>query len=419
MYDWLIPIFIWFSTTGTTDWSPKDRNDYKMQVAVSGSFEANSNAINAEMLRFFMAGRYIDSSMKDRSLKRMKENNRLGMDITAEVSFFHKPDSGFGKNWSYGITLGQRILFGGEFSRDAYKMGFYGNAPYAGQTLNLSGLNASYLNYQYLSLGFIKEFKAPKWHKALGFGLTYANANQFLSIKAPRAEIFTEATGQYLDLDASYEIKQNDASKNKFFYPNGFGVGASLEFTMSDKKRHSFYLRANNIGFMRFNSFSSYRSLDTSLTFNGVVVDNALKVNGEYVNNVLDSLARDFGGNTGSSGAYIMMPGSVSVGYTYGIIPYKLHLTASANYTFYPGYFPQFSIRLSGIPDPFVSVAGTLSYGGWGGFNGGVDLGFHLGDGWHFTLGTHSIQGIIGERVSSGLSGRAGVIKRFGKTKNK
>ena len=419
MYDWLIPIFIWFSATGTTDWNPQDRNDYKMQLALSGSFEANSNAVNAEMLRFFMAGRYIDSSMKNRSLDRMKKNNRLGMDISAEISFFHKPDSGFGKNWSYGITFGQRFLFGGAFSKDAYKLGLYGNAPYAGQTLDVSGLKAGYLNYQYLSLGFIKEFRGEKWHKALGFGATYANANQYFSLTIPRGELYTEPTGQYLNLNAAYQMSQSDASKNNYFYPNGFGVGASLEFTISDRKRHAFFARATNIGFMRFNSFSAHRSLDTSLTFNGVIIDNPLKVNGEFLNNTLDSLARGFGGNVGSKHRYMMMPGTVSLGYTYSIIPYKLHVTAMANYTFFPGYFPQFSLRLSGIPDPFVSVAGTFSYGGWGGFNGGIDLGFHFGDGWHFTLGTQTIQGIIAEKATSGLSGRVGLIKRFGKTKNK
>lgn len=419
MYDWLIPIFFWFSTAGTTDWSPRDRQDYRMQLALNGSFETNSNAVNAEMIRFFLAGRYIDSSMKDRSLKRMKDNNRLGMDINAEISFFAKPDSGFGKNWSYGITFGQRLLFGGKFSKDAYKLGFYGNAPFAGQTLNAGGLNAAYLNYQYLSLGFVKEFKGQKWHKALGFGATYANANQFFSLKADRASLFTEETGQYLDADVNYEMKQNDASKNKFFYPNGFGVGGSLEFTMSDRKHHSFFIRATNIGFMRFNTFSSYRSLDTTLTFDGVHVDNALKVNGEYLNHTLDSLARDFGGNTGSRPAYMMMPGSISAGYTYAAIPEKLYITGMANYTFFPGYFPQFSVRVAGTPDPFVSVAGTFSYGGWGGFNGGVDLGFHFGEGWHLTIGTQTLQGIISERNTSGLSGRAGLIKRFGKSKNK
>lgn len=419
MYDWLIPIFFWFSTAGTTDWSPKDRQDYRMQLALNGSFETNSNAINADMVRFFLAGRYIDSTMKDRSLKRMKDHNRLGMDINAEISFFHKPDSGFGKNWSYGITFGQRLLVGGEFTRDAYKLGFYGNAPFAGQTLDASGLKATYLNYQYLSLGFIKEFKGEKWHKALGFGATYANANQFFSLKAPRGKIFTEETGQYLAADFAYEMKQNDVAQNKFFHPNGFGLGASLEFTMSDRKHHSFFLRATNIGFMQFNRFSGYRALDTALTFNGVQVDNVLKVNGEYLNHTLDSLATGFGGAVGRKRAYMMMPGTVAVGYTYTVLPERFHITAMANYLFFPGYFPQFSLRLSGIPDPFVSVAGTLSYGGWGGFNAGLDLGFHFGSGWHFTLGTQTLQGIIFEKSTSGLSGRVGLIKRFGKSKAK
>lgn len=418
MYDWLIPIFLWFNTTGVTDYVPHDRNTYKMQIAVTGSFETNSNAVNAEMLRFFLAGRYIDNDMKDRSLKRMRDINRLGMDINADISFFHKPDSGLGKNWSYGINLGQRFLFGGQFSKDTYKLGFYGNAPYAGETLELGKLNARFLSYQYISLGFVKEFKGEKWHKSLGFGLGLANANQFFSLSVPRGTLFTEQDGKYLDLDASYRISSNDASKNRYFYPNGFGLSGSLEFSMTDRKRHAFYLKATNFGVMRFNSFSNSRSLDTSLTFNGVEVDNVFGMNGDYLQNTLDSLATNFGGNVARGAELLPMPGTIEMGYSYTAIPRKLYLSALVDYTYFPGYVPRGTIRVTGVPDPFVSITGTFGYGGFGGFNGGVDLGFHFGEGWHFMLGTKSIQGIVAERTTSGLSGHAGIIKRFGKRNN-
>ncbi|MCG9911898.1 MAG: DUF5723 family protein [Flavobacteriales bacterium] len=417
MYDWLIPIFIWFSSTGVTDYSPKDRQEYNMQVHATGSFEANSNALNADMLRFFMAGRFIDNGMKDRSLKRMKDMNRIGLDATVEFGFFHRPDSGFGKNWSYGIHVGQRYLFGGSFSKDAYQLGLYGNAPFAGQTLDLGGLHATYLSYQYLNLGFVKEFHGEKWHKSIGFGATYANANQFFSISAPRASIFTEQDGQYLDVDAQYAIHANDASKNKYFYPNGFGLAGSIEFSMTDRKRHAFHAKASNFGFMRFNSFSSNRSLDTNFVFEGVQIDNLFKVNGAFFTDVVDSLGNGLLGSRGTGARYMAMPGTVEIGYSYAAIPSKLFISALGDYCYFPGYVPRGTVRITGIPDPFVSISGALSYGGRGGFNAGIDLGFHFGYGWHFTLGTQSVQGIVAERLTSGLSGRFGLIKRFNKSK--
>jgi len=414
MFDWLIPVFFWFSSAGTTDWSPADRNAYKMQLAARVSFETNSNAVNAEMIRFFLKGRYITDDMKNRSFKRLQPNNRLGLDVAGEVSFFHKPDSGFGKNWSYGITVGQRMLFGGEFSKDAYKLGFYGNAPYAGTTLDFSGLKSRFLNYQYITLGFVKEFEGTKWHKAFGFGVSAVNANQFFELNVPRGNLYTEAQGLELQLDGSYQLRQNDASKNKFFHPNGFGLAGTLEFRATDRKRHMITVRAANFGFLRFNRFSSSRSLDTSLTFNGLQIDNVFDINGQFFNNAVDSLGSRLAG-TQKNGALLMaMPADFEVSYTYAILPQKFFIGASADYKYYPGYFPRFAVRLSGIPDPMVSVSGMVSYGGWGGFNAGVDLGFHLTHGWHFTLGTQTLQGIVAERISSGLSGRAGLTKRFG-----
>lgn len=414
MFDWLIPVFFWFSSTGTTDWSPSDSRQYNMQLAARVNFETNSNAVTADMARFFLRGRYIDTEMKNRSLKRMAPNNRLGLDVGGEVSFFHKPDTGFGKNWSYGITVGQKLLFGGEFSEDAYKLGFYGNAPYAGTTLDFSGLKSRFLNYQYITLGFVKEFEGRKWHKALGFGLTGVNANQFFELNVPRGTLYTEAEGLELQLDGSYRLRQNDASKNRFFYPNGFGLAGTLEFRATDRKHHLITVRAANFGALRFNSFSSNRSLDTSFTFTGLQVADVFDINGTFLNNAVDSIGRGLAGSERKGAVWMPMPGDVEVTYTYAPIPQKLFLMASVDYKYYPGYFPRFGLRISGIPDPMVSVAGTFSYGGWGGFNAGVDLGFHLTHGWHFTLGTQTLQGIVAEKLTSGLSGRAGLTKRFG-----
>ncbi len=415
MYDWLIPIFFWFSSQNVTDYRPQDRSDYRMQVHALGSFEANSNSVNTEMLRFFLAGRYIDETMKNRSLKRMKDQNRLGMEMGAEFGFLHKPEKGFGKNWSYSVNLGYRFLFGGNFSRDAYKLGLYGNAPFVDETLDFSGLKARFLSYQFLQTGFVKEFSGAKWHKALGFGVGVANANQFFSLSAPRATLLTRDEGQNLDVSADFSFAQNDASKNRFFYPNGFGLFGDLNFVMTDRKRHMVYLKADHFGFMRFNRFSSTRSLDTSFTFSGVQVDNLFKINGEFINQAVDSLSGGLTGVNAGGSVLMPMPGRVEIGYSYTILPRKLYVNVSGDYIVFPGYVPRGTIRLTGVPDPFVSVSGTLAYGGWGGLNVGLDLGFHFGDGWHFTLGTQTLQGIAAERISSGLSLRGGLVKRFGK----
>jgi hypothetical protein len=417
MFEWLIPVFIWFSSPGNMDYSPDDRNVYNKQLAIHGSFEANSNALNADMIRFFIGGRYINENMKDRSLKRMAPNNRMGLDGGLEVSYFHKPDSGFGKNWSYGITVGQKILFGGEFSKDAYKLGFYGNAPYAGTTLDFSGLKSRFLNYQFITLGFVKEFEGQKWHKALGFGVSAINANQFFELNVPRGDLFTEINGKELILDGAYELSQNDASKNKFFYPNGFGASGTLEFRATDRKRHMITVRASNFGFIRFNKFSSSRNLDTSLSFKGLQINNVFDLNGNFINNAVDSLSARLAGTEKGGVRFMAMPADFEVSYTYIAIPQKLFVGATVDYKYYPGYFPKFAARITGIPDPMVSISGIFSYGGWGGFNGGVDLGFHFTKGWHFVVGSHTLQGIISERNTSGLSLNAGLSKRFGKSK--
>lgn len=415
--DWLIPVFMWFSAPGQPEWAP-DRHKYQMQVSARMSFEANSNAINSEMMRFVLGGRYIDNDMKDRSLKRMGAQNRLGVDLGIELGFFHKPDSGFGKNWSYGITVGQKIFFGGEFSKDAYKLGLYGNAPFAGSTLDFSGLNSRYLNYQFITVGFVKEFEGTKWQKALGFGISGINANQFFDVYVPTGSLYTEVNGHEVNLNGTYRLRQNDPSKNNFFHPNGFGLAGTIEFRMTDGIRHTLGIRAANIGFLRFNNFSSSRGMENiALSFNGLQVNNVFDLNAHFFNNAIDSLSSILVGAEKKGARFLPMPADFELSYTYAAIPQKLFVSATADYKYFPGYFPRFSARVMGVPDEMVSIAGTLSYGGWGGINGGVDLGFHFPQGWHVTLGTRSIQGVVAERTTSGLSAQFGITKRFGKSK--
>lgn len=392
-----------------------------MYLSIQTAFQANSNSLNAEMIRFYLRGRYIDQFMKDRSLARMKANNRLGGEFITEVSFVHTPEKMFGTTgWSWYTGLKSRWMFGAEFSKDAYQLGFYGNAPFAGSTLQIGKLKADYLAYQQISAGFIRTIQSNSNAHQIGFALSYVNGNSFFSTSTDRASLYTDSLGQNLKLDLNGQFVQNDPSKQRFAYPNGMGAGLDFFYNASFKNgKHSISVQATDIGFIRWSDFGTSNSLDTSIQFSGIQVPHVFNLNEQFFTGLSDSVRTIFDNTRSTGNRILMLPGTISVAYTWQAIPSKLFIMPNFQMKFFTGYAPRAGLNIIGYPYDKIMMCGKFTYGGFGGFNVGADLGFDLGKGWMFTAGTQTIDGFFFERVNSGLSGNVGLVKWFKPLKSK
>ena len=114
----------------------------KVRVGLVGDFGINSTSLTSQFVSKFYKGGYIDADLKNSVLDRTRNMNTIGADLSYGVYVGIKLDSLFHKeNVSLFFSVRDRAHFDARFSKDFYKVGFYGNAPYAGKTANFNDLN--------------------------------------------------------------------------------------------------------------------------------------------------------------------------------------------------------------------------------------------------------------------------------------
>lgn len=414
--NWLFPMMMWFSSGPQYHSFPTPYLQRPIHFSVNANLEHQSNGLNAELLKVISAGREVTPVMKDRSLNRLKNINRLGVDINAELSFVHFPKKFIGKSnrWGYYIGYKNRMVAHGQISRDTYKLLFYGNSPFKGDTLHLKNEQVRYLAYQQLSFGLIHNIVGKKWTGNLGFAFSYVNASNFADIKVKNGSFYTSPDAFSIYAGAGFNMLSNDASKSKYHYPNGWGVSTDLFLNLQDPTRkNSFSIKLQDFGFVKANQFSQGIKLDTALNFEGVIIQSPYDINNEFIQNLGDSASRIINDGKYKSRKIMMLPSQLQIAYNREFIPFKLYGSIIYSQRFYSNAMPMGTVQVWGYPDPQIMIGGSVSYGGWGSYSIGIDLGFDLGKGWVVSLGTKQIQGIVAEKFSSGFGGYAGVHKSF------
>lgn len=420
--NWLFPMMMWFSSGPQYHAFPTPYLQRPIHFSINANLEHQSNGINAEVLKVITGGREVTPVMKDRSLARLKPVNRLGVDVNAELSFVHFPmcKKQQQSKWGYYIGYKNRFVAHARISPDTYKLLFYGNSPFKGDTLHLKDERVRYMAYQQLSVGFVHNIVSKKWTGNVGLALSYINGSNFGDIRIKNGSFFTSSDAFTIDVGAQFGYFANDATKNRYHYPNASGMSADLFLNLQDPTRkNSISLKLQDFGFMRANNFSQGLKLDTNITFEGIAINSPYDINGDFINNLGDSATRIINSGKYKDGKYIMLPSQLQIAYNRELIPFKLYGSLIYTQRFFSNAMPMGTVQVWGYPDPQIMIGGSVSYGGWGSYSIGVDLGFDLTRGWVLSLGTKQIQGIIAERKSSGFGGYAGIYKSFSGVKNK
>ncbi|UPT66580.1 MAG: hypothetical protein M0D57_19355 [Sphingobacteriales bacterium JAD_PAG50586_3] len=89
----------------------------------------------------------------------------------------------------------------------------------------------------------------------------------------------------------------------------------------------------------------------------------------------------------------------------------KLKVSVGVNYRYVPSYIPQGSVQV-GYTLKWFMPSLTVMYGGYGGFNTGLGLGFNFGKGYRLLAETLLNEGWIVPKSASGI----GVGVRFYKS---
>ncbi len=384
------------------------------RFGITGDYDINSNAITNAFTNKFYTGGYIDDNLKNSVLNRVKNDNRLGGNANAGIyaafklaSFCNK------KNMSIFFSVRDRVHLDARFSKDLFNVGFYGNAQYAGTTADLSNFNLNLIHYQQIQVGIFssKSTNSVRW----GLGISFLNGQQDLSILAKKAELFTSADGQYMNLNTQLSAAKSDTANKGTGAFNGYGASIDLFFEAPIQTRFGnskITVSASDIGAIRFNKQSMTLNQDSTLQYSGIKINNISDIqNSAFGSNAKDSVINSVA--PFKKHAYtVTIPSVFNIAFETQFSNY-FHLTEGVRYVFNGNY--NLLMYLSGnfYLNSKLILSSTFGYGGYGTFNYGMGISAKLGKNFVVHAGSNNIEGFIVPKKTTGQGAYVSLVKKF------
>jgi len=375
----------------------------KTRIGISGDYDINSNTITNSFLKKFYTGGYIDNEFKKSVSDRLKNSNRIGGNVNVGVYGSFKLNSiNNSKEISLFFAVKDRTHIDAQFSRDFFNIGFYGNSKFAGKTADLNDFSLNFIRYQQLQMGVFssKLDSAARW----GIGISFLNGEQYLSVLAKKAELYTSEDGQYIDFTTDMFIAKSDAAKNGLGAVNGFGSSVDLFFEAPFKTRMgNSYLRlsVSDIGFINFNKKTLTLEQDSIFHFTGFQINNfsdlhdstfGAKSKDSILNGVAPFKKQSFSAT---------LPAVLDFNFETHFSKY-FHLTEGFRYVFNGNYSLLVYLKSNFYFNPKFMLSLTLGYGGYGNLNYGIGLKANLGNGFLIYAGSNNIEGYISPKNTGG-----------------
>ncbi|MBL0104031.1 MAG: hypothetical protein IPP51_09940 [Bacteroidetes bacterium] len=365
-------------------------------IGINTEYFFGSNALTNELGSTYFRNSFITDDMKDQVSPKLKDKNYFGAGFSAGVQYKHKPDSMFGlRHVWYEVNFSNNYHFSSDFSKDVFEVYFRGNKNYAKKTADLSDFLFRQLNYQQATFTFGHWFRHEtniiEWWG--GFGIN--KGQKYLLIEAPRATVFTSEFGDYIDLDANLHIHRSDSVKNNITDVNGLGGTMQFGFKWTDSKKRLLRVQASNIGFISWNSKSSFVTADTAFRFEGVDISELFNFADtvESSINLDSSLVQPYLKNRTYLAETTWLPATIQVSYS---IPVKKKWTMETGLS--QTFNAESKLLIYQLHTYTITSNHTaalkLRYGGYSGFHIGLSYQYSR-QGWRLRIGSDYVDALF------------------------
>jgi hypothetical protein len=366
--------------------------------------------LNNVLLHKFYGGEYIDQDAKNSIVSNLQESTRFGGDVLNGLTYLYKTDSGK-------VFDGLQVSFGtythvdGITNDQLVGLALNGNKAYIGETINSSHSNFLLLNYQELSISFIKKMKRTG---RFGVGVSIYNGQNFNLIDLNEFTLTTHEDGRSVDLSVNVNSLISDTSQGNF--GESTGLGAGLNFFVSEKinlfngsENGRFTAEISDLGFIFWNDNVVEEKIDTThLGFQGFEIDNIFNLDDNSNNTNADSMFVVSKGD--KSGVRTILPGNLLITIDQVFGKHSLGLRFSqrivANHLAHVGF--NYGYLIGNKFKPYLN----LGYGGYGKFNMGAGIQLDLGS-FALYASTLNLEGLLMKEYSGGNSAFIGIKGRF------
>jgi hypothetical protein len=371
-----------------------------------------SNSITVQFQNAYIRGDFLDTDLKDQSLLKMRDMNKVGSLFNGGLYYRWKADRFMGiDSLSLFTGLFYRSHFSADYPGDLFELYFYGNRPFGGETADISDFHYLQLIYQQLQFGIMKSASCGAGTFRYAASLSLLNGQDYLEIETGEGSLYTQEDIEYVDMNLYLGARQSDTLNQDFGSQSGLGASLSLEAWYGVEDQFTVGVMVRDLGAIAWNGKSSSFSVDTSYHFEGVVV-----------NNLLDSLYLDlksetefkegFKENRVSESFTAAIPATVSVVFTK---PFSGLLTAQLGGSYILNGHADPSVFVKGIWSfgYFVRASLQFSMGGYTGVGMGAGLDVDLSRGYIMSVGAPFMNGYITSKTGTAQGAFARLKKVF------
>lgn len=386
----------------------------KTRVGLIADYGINATALTSQFVNKFYKGGFIDDDLKNQVLKRTKNLNNIGADLNYGIYVGIKLDSIFHKkNISLFFSVRDRAHFDARYSKDLYKVGFYGNSDFAGKTADFNDFNLNFIRYQQLQVGLFssKYDSAARW----GIALSFLKGEQYASVFAQKAEFFTSEDGQYIDFNTNMQVAMSDTAKKGIGAFNGFGASIDIYFEAPFKTRFGdskLRVSVADVGSIKFNDKSLFLNQDSLFHYEGFNVSSVYDLqDSTFANTSQDSIINAIAPFKNQSFS-VTLPSVLNLSYETQFNKHFL-LVEGIRYVFNGNYNLLAYVKGNFIINTKFTISATIGYGGYGKFNYGLGAFANLGKGFIIYAGSTNLEGFVTPKKACGQSAYISLVKNF------
>ncbi len=380
----------------------------KNTVVVRGSYAHNSTALTNEFIKSFYLGKYLSDEIKNNVNQRLKNTNIFGLEMdNAIYGIIHFDSVLHTKNQNLLIGISQKNFLNLNFPDNLFRLVFYGNKPYAGDSLRMPVFSLLNLNYQSFDVGWIIQSNYEGISVSSGIKLSLILGKQLSAVTFYNGYFYTSSSGNELSAGAVAEIIQSDTANPTFA---GTG-GAMLFFTeLVASKTAKIHIELSDLGFINWNTQTQVQQTDTGITFNGIDLTEIINGN-QTSGNLLDSTDNYFIVNK-KQRMISLLPAAFTI-YYQTKIKEKWQLTIGLRHRLFLKYNTYFWAQTNYQASSHIQPSMRIAYGGYGNLAIGAGMYASIAQSWKVNLYTYNLEGIFFQKSNGGLSLQAGIIKQF------
>jgi hypothetical protein len=384
---------------------PFDKGSHHLFIAAS--FDLNASTLTNQFLSKLYRGGNLDYNLRQENSQRLDKNNIAGYNLSGGMYYFFAPTS-YKDKFGYYIGIEEHSIGEISFRKNFYDLVFFGNQQFSDQFAKFDNMYFSLMDFQQIKAGIFKVIKSKKGQHQIGWDFGFNLGQRNISADIREGCLFTQKDGEYVALTTDMTIHRTDTNNSKFGASNGYGLVMDFSYNYTDRINHEFQFKVNNVGYIRWDRSPDNFDRDTTFKYEGINVD-LFDISGKIINpDFGDSVANEILASDRISPYLTWIPLDISMIYTYHFSDTPFQLTVEGRerlfsvYKPYLSFSPGYTLKMkkSGL-----GIFPVLSYGGYGGWNAGLNLNLQIKNKTYISLGTNALNSLISPSSSAGVNG--------------